>query len=49
MPRTLAKGAEQYGPIGVTFSLFTLILAGVIVLLIAPLMVAVWDERRTAA
>jgi hypothetical protein len=49
MPNTLVRGAEQYGPIGVTFSIFTLILAAVLVLLIAPLMVAVWDQRRAAA
>jgi membrane protein len=48
MPNTLARGAEQYGPIGVTFSIFTLILAAVLVLLVSPLMVAVWDHRRAA-
>ena len=46
MPRTLQQQAEQFGPIGVTFSLFTLILATVISMLVAPLLVAVWDQRR---
>ncbi|MHB1067067.1 MAG: hypothetical protein ACYC2Z_06530 [Candidatus Nanopelagicales bacterium] len=48
MPRLLTEHAEQFGPIGVTFALFTLILAGVLVLLIAPLLVAVWAQRREA-
>lgn len=46
MPRTLESKAEQFGPIGVTFALFTLILVGVVVTLVAPLLVAVWDQRR---
>ncbi|MDD2857991.1 MAG: hypothetical protein PHU75_04875 [Candidatus Nanopelagicales bacterium] len=46
MPRTLESKAEQFGPIGVTFALFTLILVGVVVTLLAPLLVAVWDQRR---
>lgn len=49
MPATLSEQAEQFGPIGVTFSLFTLILAGVIVNLAAPVIVTVWDERRRGA
>ena len=46
MPRTLESQAEQFGPIGVTFSLFTLILVGVVVMLVAPLLVAVFDQRK---
>ncbi len=46
MPRSLTSQAEQFGPIGVTFALFTLILAGVFVYLGAPLLVSVWFRRR---
>ncbi len=46
MPGALSQQAEQFGPIGVTFALFTFILAGVFVYLGAPLLVAVWDSRR---
>jgi len=46
MPRTLQTQAEQFGPIGVTFSLFTLILVGVVVMLVAPLLVGVYDQRK---
>ena len=46
MPRTLESQAQQFGPIGVTFSLFTLILVGVVVMLVAPLLVAVFDQRK---
>lgn len=46
MPRALDSQAAQYGAIGVTFALFTLILAGVIIMLIAPLMVSTWVIRR---
>lgn len=49
MPRTFSTQAEQFGPIGVTFALFTLLLAVTLVIVIAPLMVAVWDHRRTGA
>lgn len=51
MPRALESQASQYGAIGVTFALFTLILAGVIIMLIAPLMVSTWvlRKRRQAA
>ncbi|MDP2288348.1 MAG: hypothetical protein Q8M73_07250 [Actinomycetota bacterium] len=48
MPPTLQQQAEQFGPIGVTFSLFSLILVGVVAMLIAPLLVAVWDQRRNS-
>jgi len=47
MPRTFSTQAEQFGPIGVTFALFTLLLAVTLVIVIAPLMVAVWDHRKT--
>lgn len=46
MPTVLSRQAEQFGPIGITFSLFTYFLVAVIVLLVAPLLVAVWFERR---
>lgn len=46
MPRALDSQAAQYGAIGVTFALFTLILAGVIIMLVAPLMVSTWSMRR---
>ncbi len=46
MPRALDSQAAQYGAIGVTFALFTLILAGVILMLLAPLMVSTWVMRR---
>lgn len=46
MPATLSKQAEQYGPIGLTFALFTLMLVAVVVNLVAPVIVTVWDERR---
>jgi hypothetical protein len=49
MPRTFSAQAEQFGPIGVTFALFTLILAATLVIVVAPLMVAVWDHRRSGA
>ncbi len=45
MPATLSEQAEQFGPIGVTFALFTLMLVGVVVNLSAPVIVTVWDER----
>jgi len=47
MPATLNNQAEQYGPIGVTFALFTLILVSVVVNLTAPVIVTVWDERSS--
>ncbi len=53
MPRSLSQQAEQYGPIGVTFAIFTYLLAGVLVYLVAPLIVTTWQtwraERRDAA
>ena len=49
MPHTFSTQAEQFGPIGVTFALFTLLLAVTLVIVIAPLLVAVWDQRKSGA
>lgn len=53
MPASLSQQAEQYGPIGVTFAIFTYILVGVMAYLIAPLLVTTWvrwwAERRARA
>lgn len=50
LSRSLESQADQYGPIGVTFALFTYILVGVLVYLMAPLLVTTWvawrDGRR---
>jgi len=46
MPKAFSDQALQFGPIGVTFALFTLLLGATLVILIAPLLVAVWDQRR---
>jgi hypothetical protein len=46
MPRSLSSQADQYGPIGVTFALFTYILAGVLVYVVAPLLVTTWVRWR---
>ncbi len=46
MPRALDSEALQYGAIGVTFALFTLILVAVVIMLVAPLMVSTWVMRR---
>jgi membrane protein len=52
MPKSLTSQAEQYGPIGVTFALFTYILAGVLVYVVSPLIVTTWvrwrADRRSA-
>lgn len=52
MPSSLSDQAAQFGPIGVTFALFTYILAGVLVYVCAPLIVTTWvswrAERRVA-
>lgn len=48
MPRSLTEQAEQYGPIGVTFAIFTYMLAGVLVYIGAPLIVTTWVQWRTA-
>lgn len=47
MPHTFSSQAEQFGPIGVTFALFTLLLAVTSVIVIAPLLVAVWVQRKS--
>ena len=46
MPRALTDQAVQFGPIGVTFTIFTFFLVSALVLLAAPLLVAVWVEWR---
>lgn len=46
MPASLTEQAEQYGPIGVTFALFTYLLAGVLVYVCAPLLVTTWVTWR---
>lgn len=46
MPKALESQAEQYGAIGVTFALFTLILVAVVIMLVAPLMVSTWVMRQ---
>lgn len=46
LSRSLESQASQYGPIGVTFALFTYILVGVLVYLIAPLLVTTWVSWR---
>ena len=48
MPRALTSQAEQFGPIGVTFALFTFVLVAATLTLIAPLMVNVWHQRARA-
>jgi hypothetical protein len=47
MSRSLDQQAQQYGPIGVTFSLFTYILVAVFVYVGAPLLVTTWQSWRT--
>ena len=49
MPTALSEQAAQYGPIGVTFALFTYILAGVLLYLVAPLLVTTWVTWRRGA
>lgn len=46
MPRSLTEQASQYGPIGVTFAIFTYLLAGVLVYVCAPLVVTTWVAWR---
>jgi membrane protein len=46
MPASLSKQAAQFGPIGVTFAIFTYILVGVLAYLIAPLLVTTWVKWR---
>lgn len=47
MSRSLDQQARQYGPIGVTFSLFTYILVAVFVYVGAPLLVTTWQSWRS--
>lgn len=47
MSRSLDQQAQQYGPIGVTFSLFTYILVAVFVYVGAPLLATTWQSWRT--
>lgn len=52
MPRTLDNQAAQYGPIGVTFAIFTYLLVGALVYVGAPMLVTTWvawREGKTAA
>jgi membrane protein len=46
MPKSLAMQAAQFGPIGVTFSIFTYLLAGTLVYLGGPLLVTTWVAWR---
>jgi membrane protein len=46
VPSSLSEQAAQYGPIGVTFAIFTYILAGVLVYVCAPLLVTTWVAWR---
>ena len=52
LSRSLENQATQFGPIGVTFGLFTYLLVAALVYLIAPLIVTTWvrwrAERRPA-
>ena len=49
MPKSLSAQAAQYGPIGVTFAIFTYLLAAVLVYLVAPLAVTTWVAWRAEA
>lgn len=42
LARTLSEQAERYGPIGVTFSIYTYLLVGVLVYVCSPLLVTTW-------
>lgn len=50
MPAALSEQAAQYGPIGVTFAIFTYLLVNVVVYVGAPLLVTTWitwrEQRR---
>ena len=46
MPRSLESQAQQYGPIGVTFAIFTYLLAAALVYVCAPLIVTTWISWR---
>lgn len=47
MPSALSEQAAQYGPIGVTFTIFTYLLVNVFVYVGAPLLVTTWIEWRS--
>ncbi|MBI1351569.1 MAG: hypothetical protein GC156_10660 [Actinomycetales bacterium] len=46
LSHTLAEQAERYGPIGLTFSIYTYLLVGVLVYVCAPLLVTTWLSWR---
>jgi len=46
MPTAMSEQAAQYGPIGVTFTIFTYLLVNVIVYVGAPLLVTTWVAWR---
>lgn len=46
--RSLSEQAQQYGPIGVTFALYTYLLVGVFVYVGSPLLVTTWVNWRAA-
>lgn len=48
MPASLTNQAAQFGPIGVTFAIFTYLLAGVLVYVCSPLIVTTWGSWRSA-
>ncbi len=48
MPAALSEQAAQYGPIGVTFAIFTYLLVNVVVYVGAPLLVTTWSQWRSA-
>jgi tellurite resistance protein TehA-like permease len=46
LSRSLERQAEQYGPIGVTFGIFTYLLVAALVYVGAPLLVTSWQSWR---
>lgn len=48
LPRSLSEQAAQFGPIGVTFAIFTYILFCALVYVGAPLLVTTWVSWRSA-
>lgn len=48
MPSALSEQAAQYGPIGVTFAIFTYLLVNVVVYVGAPVLVTTWISWRAA-
>ena len=46
MPTAMSEQAAQYGPIGVTFTIFTYLLVNVVVYLAGPLLVTSWLKWR---